>query len=152
MRKKRSNGPAVAGITALIALGVWMFGNMGFGTGSADSDGAGKRPDAPQQERVEPSPVAAPTKPPAKTPEPKPAADEAPAAARIAVKGTACEDAGGTATPCDALCATLGKSDPTREVVVDAATGAHGTVETLRKCLKDAGLTKVQVVGGPPPE
>jgi hypothetical protein len=95
MKKKRSNGPAFVGIAALVALGVWMFGNMGFGIGTTDGDGAGERPDAPAQERAEPNPVAAPPAPAAqsvKEADQKPASDEAPAPVRIAVKGTACTE------------------------------------------------------------
>ncbi len=79
---------------------------------------------------------------------PQPEADPAPEAGgrSIAVVGSQCVLEGGEPGDCDAACRQLmAQGDPARAIEIDATKGSHGTVETLRKCLVDAGATAVEV-------
>ncbi len=82
--------------------------------------------------------------PPQPEPEPEKAAE--PAGRSIAVVGSQCVLEGGEPGDCDAVCRdVMAQGDPARAIEIDATKGSHGTVETLRKCLVDAGATAVEV-------
>lgn len=82
-----------------------------------------------------------------------PSATKAPAEAEgagdritIVVQGEQCRRGQAEPQPCPALCAALDRTHAaTVEVAVEATEGRHGTVEDLRKCLRDAGFTRVRV-------
>lgn len=64
----------------------------------------------------------------------------------IVVQGEQCRRGQGEPQPCPQLCAALDRTHAaTVEVAVEAVEGRHGTVEELRKCLRDAGFTRVRV-------
>lgn len=64
----------------------------------------------------------------------------------IVVQGEQCRRGQGEPQPCPELCAALDRTHAaTVEVAVEAAEGRHGIVEDLRKCLRDAGFTRVRV-------
>jgi hypothetical protein len=74
--------------------------------------------------------------------EPKPAAHDV----SVAVVGSQCAIAGAESIDCTLACRRLeAESDPGRRIEIDATQGSHGTVEALRSCLADAGLTAVDV-------
>jgi len=62
----------------------------------------------------------------------------------IVVQGEQCRQGQAAAVPCAELCASLART-PSAAVDIDAIQGRHGTVEELRKCLRDAGFTNVRV-------
>lgn len=64
----------------------------------------------------------------------------------IVVRGEQCRRGEAEPEPCPRLCAALDRTHAaTVEVAVEAVEGRHGTVEALRKCLRDAGFTRVRV-------
>lgn len=64
----------------------------------------------------------------------------------IVVRGEQCRRGQAEPQSCPELCAALDRSHAaTVEVAVEAVEGRHGTVEELRKCLQDAGFTRVRV-------
>lgn len=64
----------------------------------------------------------------------------------IVVQGEQCRRGQGEPQPCPELCAALDRTHAaTLELAVEALEGRHGTVEELRKCLRDAGFTRVRV-------
>lgn len=64
----------------------------------------------------------------------------------IVVRGEQCRRGEAEPEPCPRLCAALDRTHAaTVEVAVEAVEGRHGTVEELRKCLRDAGFTRVRV-------
>jgi hypothetical protein len=64
----------------------------------------------------------------------------------IVVEGEQCRQGQAAAVPCAELCASLDRTRAaTVEIAVDATRGRHGTVEELRKCLRDAGFAHVRI-------
>lgn len=64
----------------------------------------------------------------------------------LTVQGDRCQQGQAPAAACPAVCAALPRDRAaTVTVEVEAAAGHHGTVETLRQCLRQAGFTNVRV-------
>ena len=95
------------------------------------------------------SPADAKETPKAKTPADADAEGQAAGEGRIsvAVAGEQCRLPGQPEAPCEEVCAALKpKAQANRETVVevDATEGAHGAVEALRTCLREAGFSDVR--------
>ena len=73
--------------------------------------------------------------------------DAAPGEARvrIVVDGDRCAVGSEPPTACPETCKAVGAGGTVEEIEIDATRGAHGTVETLKACLSDAGHTNVNV-------
>jgi hypothetical protein len=115
-------------LAALVALLVAYLGRClpGFGTGGAPSSGP-TSPDTPSAEE-----------------DPKRPGDTIAATIAFTVRGDTCAVGDEEAVACQTLCASLpGEHDTARPVVVNAAHGTHSAVESLRKCLAQAGFSNV---------
>jgi hypothetical protein len=88
----------------------------------------------------------APAAPPSPSEPPVGAGEAAEDRITITVQGEQCRRDRDPAVPCPELCASIDRTHAaTVEIDVEAAAGHHGIVETLRKCLQDAGFANVRV-------
>jgi len=105
--------------------------------------GAGGSLGVPQAETKAPAESEAPAAD-SETPAESKAAEDA--GISIAVKGEQCRQGAGALAPCPEICAALDRTNAaSTHVEVDASSGRHGTVESLRGCLQEAGFVDVRV-------
>ena len=133
--KKRSSSraPLLAGLVAALALLVAHLLDClpGFGTGGDPSTGV--------PTTAEPAPAE-----PAPQPEPEQAEGAGPVA--IVVRGSQCELGEAPPSSCEEVCERLQAEGTTEQAVeIHATHGSHGVVETLERCLSEAGFSKVEV-------
>lgn len=127
--RRRGSVVGLAVLVVLVALVLAYLSDCIPGFGSGHSVGT---PSSPSVAPAEPS-------------DPSEATDQ-PARLMITVQGDRCRHGRAPAASCPDVCAALPRDHAaTIEVHVDAVEGRHGTVEDLRKCLKQAGFAKIDI-------
>jgi hypothetical protein len=136
-QEKKGSGLLILGLgAAAVALLVAYLANClpGFGRGGGGDSSEGDAKKAP-----------APAKP-ADTPTKK-EDDAAGASMAIVVEGERCRLDEGAAQDCEAMCHELEPAEARPpHVALDATQGTHRAVESVRRCLREAGYVDVEVV------